>query len=299
MTDKRGLAVGIATYVLWGIIPVYTKSVKYVPAADFIGWRILWSLAFCLIVVVAVGGLEELFRTLRDRQRMTMLASSSVLIAVNWFIFMSAIIHNHVIEISLGYFINPLINVVLGVMFLREHLPTAGRIAVALAVAGVAILTWQAGTIPWVALGLAITFALYGLIRRSVPVDALTGFSIETLLLAPLAAAWLCIWGTVGVWPDLKTGALLMMAGPVTAIPLMMFAFAARRLLFSTLGLLQFIAPSMVFLLGVFVYREPLGWAKAAAFGLIWLGLGIYMADVIRRHGGDRWRQADRSAKPA
>ena len=280
--DRRGLAAGVSAYVIWGTLPVYMKALKHVSPADVVAWRVLSALLFALIIMAAAGGLEEFARTLKDKRRLAMLAASGVLIAINWTFYVVAVVNDHVLETSLGYFINPLLNVVLAVVVLREHLPVAGRIAVALAAVGVGILGWQAGAIPWIALGLAVSFSGYGLIRRSVPVAGPTGLSIEMLLLAPLALLWILLWGGLGDWPGIGTASLLALGGPVTAIPLTLFAFAARRLPFATLGLLQFVAPTMIFLQGAFVYGEPLGPARIAAFACIWAGLAVYVADIVR-----------------
>ncbi len=280
---RDGLVAGAAAYLLWGLLPIYLKAVKHVPSEDVLAYRILWSLVLCGLIASLFRGLPGTWAVLRDRRRLGLLAVSALAIAINWLIYIWAIAHDHVIEASLGYFINPLISVLFGVVLLDERLDRAGWLAVALAAAGVAVLTIGQGALPWISLGLAFSFATYGLIRKHVPVEPVVGLLIETLILAPVAMLWIAIHGHASFGRDLTTGLLLVAAGPVTAVPLMLFAFAAQRLPLTTIGLMQYGAPTLAFLLGVFVYHEPLGWPQLVAFGCIWAGLAIFAAGGIHQ----------------
>ena len=280
---RAGLAAGIGAYAVWGTLPILIKALAHVAPADVLAFRVLASILLCAVLILALGRLKVQARVLQDRRTLGLLAVSASLIGVNWLIYIIAIATNHVLQASLGYYINPLFNVLLGVLFLGERLPRAGWAAFALAALGVVILTVETGAVPWLSLGLATTFALYGLVRRHAPVDALSGFTVETLMLLPAALLWLLFWGKTGVEESWTTYALLAAAGPMTAVPLILFGHAARRIPFSTLGLLQYIAPSMIFLLGAFVYDEPLGWPQLAAFAAIWTGLALYAADGFLR----------------
>lgn len=282
--DRRsGLAAGVCAYLVWGTLPIYLKALAHVRPEDVLAWRVLWSLVLCLIIAFILGQLRGVLPVVRNRRRMALLAISGLMIGINWLIYIWAVGHNHVLDASLGYFINPLINVVFGVSLLGERLDRMGWMAVALAAAGVAVLTVAQGSLPWIALSLAITFAIYGLIRKQVAVNPVTGLLVETLVLMPVAILWFVLSGDTGLGIDLTTDLLLITAGPLTAIPLLLFAFAARRLPLSALGLLQYLTPSMIFLLGYFVFQEPLGLSQLAAFGLIWSGLVIYAAKGIRQ----------------
>jgi chloramphenicol-sensitive protein RarD len=280
--SRAGLGVGFGAYFIWGLFPIYIKLLVGVPAADVLAHRILWSAALLVLLVTATRRWREVVRALATPSTRWMLVGSAFFIGVNWLIYTWAVLNEHVLDTSLGYFINPLISVLFGTWLLGERLSRPQWAAVALAATGVAVVTVARGTLPLVSLALAFSFATYGLLRKRAPVDAVSGLFAETLLLLPLVGLWLAVNGTVfGASP--RTDMLLMLGGIATTIPLLMFGWAARKLRLSTIGLLQYVAPSMVFLLAVFVYREPLSMPQLAAFALIWTGLALYVADGWRR----------------
>lgn len=279
--DRRGLTAGIVAYTIWGLMPLYLKQLTHVPPADVLVCRVLLTLLLGLGLILVSGRRSELVAVMRDWRRLMLLAASASAIAVNWLTYILAVNYNHVVQASLGHYINPLIIVLVGVVFFREKLRLSAKLAVLLASAGVGLLTWHTGSVPWIVLGLTVTFAAYSVIRRKVPVDAFTGLVVETIVLSPLALAWVLVMG-IGTSHDLKTSLFLAGMAPFSAIPLVLFAFAARQLPFSVLGLVQFLAPTLMFLLGVFVYDEPMGVIQVAAFTLIWTGLAIYIGDSLR-----------------
>ena len=280
--SRAGLSAGFGAYFIWGLFPIYIKLLTGVPAADVLAHRILWSTVLLVALVTASRRWREVGRALATPSTRLMLIGSACFIGVNWLIYTWAVLNAHVLDTSLGYFINPLISVLFGVVLLGERLSRAQWAAVALAAGGVAIVTVARGALPLISLALAFSFATYGLLRKRAPVDALSGLFTETLLLMPVVALWLAFQGTV-FGDATRTDLLLMAGGVATTVPLLMFGWAARRLRLSTIGLLQYVAPSMVFLLAVFVYREPLSLPQLAAFALIWAGLALYVADGWRR----------------
>jgi chloramphenicol-sensitive protein RarD len=286
-SPRAGAAAAVAAFLLWGLFPLYWKQLAEVPALEVVAHRTAWGF-------VAVAA----WVTLRDRWSdaravasspgtILRLAGSAVLIALNWLLYVWAVIHDHVVEASLGYFINPLVNVLLGVLVLRERLSRAQRIAVILAAAGVAVLTVGHGRLPWIALVLAVSFGLYGLARKTVAADAVVGLLWETAILAPVATAFLVLLGLRGsgaFWSaGPATSALLAFGGPVTAVPLVLFALGARALPLSTVGFLQYLSPSLQFLLALLVFREPFTVTHAIAFACIWTALGVLTGDLRRR----------------
>lgn len=291
---RRALLAGMASYLLWGLLPVYLKTVSHVPSADVVAQRVLWSLVLCVVLAAMLGVLPATGAALRDRRRLGMLAASALMIGTNWMIYIWAVANDHVVDASMGYFINPLISVVFGVVLLREKLDRAGWMAVALAAVGVGILTAERGALPWASLTLAFSFSLYGLVRKHVAVEPVAGLLIETMVLAPLALLWIATGNRTVPGVDIGTDLLLMASGPITAVPLLLFAYSARRLPLITIGLMQYGAPTMVFLLGVFVYHEPLATGQIAAFLCIWAGVAIYAADGIRQARRRALAQAER-----
>lgn len=290
MTDdarhgQAGLFFGLGAYLLWGVLPLYFKLLAIVPPIEIVANRILWSLLF-LAILVSLWRRWGMIRAALGAGRIVLtLTLTAALIAANWLIYVWAVVQGHVLETSLGYYLNPLINVLLGVLILKERLSRAQAGAVLLAAAGVALLAWGAASGLWISLSLAFSFALYGFFRKIAPVDALEGLSIETALLAPPSLLYL-LWlhqGSVGVaayGPGVTL--LLVLGGAVTAIPLLLFNAAAKRLTYSTLGFLQYIAPSLQFLLAVLVFGEPFTAAHAACFGAIWTALAIFAAEGLR-----------------
>ncbi len=284
----RGYAYALGAYSIWGLIPVYFKLVASAPALELLSHRVLWAFALLLPIGCRQDRLVELRRALRSRPARRGLAASTVLIATNWLIYIWAVFGGRIVEASLGYFLTPLVNVLLGVVVLKERLERPVAVALAIAAGGVLWLTLLSGRPPWIAVGLALSFGSYGLVRKLVKdVGALAGLTVETALLCPLALAYLAWARERGALAFLagspSLDVLLLLAGPVTAIPLLLFAGAVARLPLSSLGLLQYVSPSVQFLLAVLVYGEPFTAARAGAFGLIWLALVLFAAHTLRR----------------
>jgi chloramphenicol-sensitive protein RarD len=282
----RGLAAGAAAFTIWGMLPIYLHALKEVPSLQIIAHRIAWSCFFILAWMLLRGELGALRRTLSSPALLGRLTFTALLITTNWLVYVWGVTHGHIVETSLGYYINPLVNVVLGIYFLHERLNRTQWAAVALAAIAVAYLTIEAGRPPWIALTLAASFSLYGLLRKVMSVEALPGLATETLVLLPVAAGYL-LWcehagtGALG-HADPTVNSLLVGAGLVTALPLFLFAYAARLLPYSTVGVLQYIGPSLQLLSGVLLFHESFTGARAAGFALIWLALLLYAADGVR-----------------
>lgn len=292
--DRRqaawGVAYGVAAYSAWGAVPIFWKQLQRVGAVEILAHRTVWSLFCFAALTLATGQLRALRAALRDRRVLVTMAATGALLSINWVLFIYAVAAGRVLDASLGYFINPLLSVLLGMLFLRERLRPAQWLALGLALVGVAHLAVRAGTVPWIALALAGTFGVYGLLRKVVPVGSLPGSTLETSLIAPLGAAYLVLLhaqdaGAVG-HADLKTHVLLAATGVVTALPLVWFTNAARRLSLTTLGFLQYLSPSGQFLLAVLVYDEPFTTTHAITFGCIWAGLVIFSLDAAARARG-------------
>jgi chloramphenicol-sensitive protein RarD len=281
---RAGLVAGVGAYLSWGLLPLYLHLLSALPPVQIVSFRIMFALGTVGLIVLLFGRAGQVVAALRDRAIVLALATSAALIGVNWLIYIWAVVHAHVLEASLGYFLNPLVNVGLGVIALGERLRPAQWIAVALAAGGAAVMAIAGGAGIAIALALAFSFGLYGLVRKRTAVDALTGLMAETALLAPLAAAYLvaCAWaGTLSWGRDGATDWLLAGSGLVTAVPLLLFAVAARRLPLSTLGLLQYLAPTLQFLQAVLVFGEPLQDYHIAAFALIWSGLALFVGEGV------------------
>ena len=285
--SPRGLAAGAAAFTIWGLFPVYLYPLRGVPALQVIAHRITWSCLFLVAWLLLRGELGDLRATLARPALLARLALTATLISINWLVYVWAVTHSHVVDTSLGYYINPLVNVLLGVIVLRERLNGAQWTAIGLAALAVLYLALLAGRPPWIAGTLAVSFSLYGFVRKVISVEALPGLTTETLLLMPLAAGYLawCQWAGSGALTTQGAGvaALLIGSGLITAIPLFLFAYGARLLPYSTVGVLQYIAPSLQLLCGVVLYRESFGPARAAGFALIWAALLIYAVDGLWR----------------
>jgi len=285
--SPRGLAAGAAAFTIWGLFPVYLYPLRGVPALQVIAHRIIWSCLFLVAWLLLRGELGDLRATLARPALLARLALTATLISINWLVYVWAVTHSHVVDTSLGYYINPLVNVLLGVIVLRERLNRAQWTAIGLAALAVLYLALLAGRPPWIAGTLAVSFSLYGFVRKIISVEALPGLTTETLLLMPLAAGYLawCQWAGSGALTTQGAGvaALLIGSGLITAIPLFLFAYGARLLPYSTVGVLQYIAPSLQLLCGVVLYRESFGPARAAGFALIWAALLIYAVDGLWR----------------
>ncbi|MEE1877594.1 EamA family transporter RarD [Altererythrobacter litoralis] len=285
--QPSGLYAALGAYLIWGFLPLYLLLVKSVPPFEFVGWRIIWTLPICIVIVLFRGQILDVKAALANRRALLVLMASSVLIAVNWFVYVWAIQSGEVYAASLGYYINPLVNVLLGTLLLKERLSRLQWAAVALAGAGVAVLLAGALTTLWISMTLALSFGTYGLLRKQVPVGSLPGLTIESAILLPLAGgiAWWYAAGPAGssFGHDLELSLAIVLGGVVTAVPLLLFALAARRMDYSTLGFFQYIAPSIVFILGLTVFERPLLPAQIASFALIWAAIGLFVWDLARR----------------
>ena len=285
--SPRGLAAGAAAFTIWGLFPVYLHPLRGVPALQVIAHRITWSCLFLVAWLLLRGELGDLRVTLARPALLARLALTATLISINWLVYVWAVTHSHVVDTSLGYYINPLVNVLLGVLVLRERLNGAQWTAIVIAALAVLYLALLAGRPPWIAGTLAVSFSLYGFVRKIISVEALPGLTTETLLLVPLAVGYLawCQWAGSGALTTQGAGVavLLLGSGLVTAIPLFLFAYGARLLPYSTVGVLQYIAPSLQLLCGVVLYHESFGPARAAGFALIWAALLIYAVDGLWR----------------
>jgi chloramphenicol-sensitive protein RarD len=283
----KGITAAVGAFVMWGVFPLYLIGLLKVSAMQITAHRIVWSCVFVLGWLAATGDLKKLREAVSRKGVLVRLVASAFFIAVNWLGFAWAVNHGHVLEVSLAYFMGPLLNVLLGIFVLSERLNRAQWTAVAFAAAGVAYLTFIAGHAPWIALMVGSSFAFYGLIRKTVSIDALPGLAVETILLVPFAAGYL-IWchaqgiGVLGNMSGLVDG-LLLAGGVVTSVPLFLFAYGARLVPFSTIGVLQFIAPSMQLVCGLVVFGEPLAAGRLVGFVLIWIGLLIYVGNALRQ----------------
>jgi chloramphenicol-sensitive protein RarD len=300
--SPRGLAAGAAAFSIWGLFPVYFHSLSAVPALQIIAHRIVWSALFLVAWMALRGQLGLLSATFTRPALLAPLALTALLISANWLVWVWSVTHDHIVDSSLGYYINPLVNVLLGVIVLRERLNRAQWLAIGLAALAVLYLALLAGKPPWIAGTLALCLSLYGLVRKVIRVDALPGLTTETLLLTPLAVGYLGWWQWTGTGPLTMAGpaitALLIGSGPITAIPLFLFAYGARALPYSTVGVLQYITPSLQLVCGVALYHESFGPARAAGFALIWAALLIYAADGLWR-ARSAARAADARTSPA
>jgi chloramphenicol-sensitive protein RarD len=285
--QRAGLGYAVSAFLLWGLFPLYWKLLASVPSLEVVAHRTLWSFVALALWITIKRRWAKVRAVAAQGRTLVVLTGSAVLIAINWLLYIWAVINGHIVETSLGYYINPLVNVVLGVIVLRERLSRAQLVAVALAGIGVATMTVAHGRFPWIALTLAGSFGLYGLARKTVNADAITGLFFETAILAPLAGCFIAVAAVRGAGALGSSGplvsALLVLAGPVTALPLALFALGARRLPLSTIGLIQYVSPSMQFLLAVFLFREPFTSAHGAAFTCIWLALGLMTWDLTTR----------------
>lgn len=282
---QLGILYALLAYLIWGLLPLYIKSLPGIAPTEILLHRMVWSLVFLGLILAWRRQWAWLGQVVRDRRLLLSFAASAALLCANWFLYIWAVSANRVVDASLGYFINPLFSVLLGVVFLHERLRRVQWLAIAVAAAGVAWLTVAAGQLPWIALGLAASFGGYGLLRKTGALGALEGLSLETLLLFPLAAAalgWLFATGQDSFTHAAPgTQWLLMLAGPVTAVPLLFFAAGARRIPLSLLGLLQYTGPTLQLLLGVWLWNEPFPAQKQVGYALIWLSLALYAAEGL------------------
>ncbi|MFQ5937111.1 MAG: EamA family transporter RarD [Acidiferrobacterales bacterium] len=284
-TALVGVLYGLAAFGIWGLSPIYFKLVGHVPAVEVLAHRVVWAMLLLWAMLLFRRRGRQLVNELRNRQRLLFYAATALLVSTNWLVFIWAIQNNRLLEASLGYYINPLVNVLLGMLFLHERLSLRQALAVALAAMGVTNLVVGYDTFPWIALVLAFSFGFYGLLRKKAGTDALVGLTVETVLLTPLALLFLGVraaqgggaFGHIGVGTD----GLLAFAGVITAVPLLCFLQTARRLRLSTVGLMQYLAPTLNFLLAVSFYQEPFTSTHLVTFVCIWVALAIYTFDAF------------------
>ncbi len=285
-----GVVYAALAFTWWGLFPLYFRIVTSVPAGEVLAHRIVWSLLLLGVVLAWRRQWSWLPRVLRSPRVLGAFVASALLIAINWLTYIWSVTNNHVVDASLGYFITPLVNVLLGTTLLHERLRPLQWTALALAGLGVAWLTLQAGNLPWIALVIGFSFGTYGLLRKIAVLGALEGLTLETLLLAPIALVALAIFWQRGTGsfpaPDALTNLWLLGLGPLTALPLLLFAAGARRLTMTTLGLLQYIGPTIQFVIGVWIFHEAFSSARLLGFGCIWLALAVYTLDGWRRSRG-------------
>ncbi|MBH2879502.1 EamA family transporter RarD [Serratia marcescens] len=282
---RQGIFFALAAYFMWGIAPAYFKLIQQVPADEILTHRIIWSFFFMLALISLGRSWPKVRAACQNRKRLLLLAVTALLIGGNWLLFIWAVNNHHMLEASLGYFINPLVNVLLGMLFLGERFRRMQWGAVALAFTGVLVQLWQFGSLPIIGLGLAFSFAFYGLLRKKIAIDAQTGMLIETLWLLPVAAAYLFLFAdsptshlSANPW---SLNLLLVAAGIVTTVPLLCFTAAATRLRLSTLGFFQYLGPTLMFLLAVTFYGETVGQDKLVTFGFIWAALILFTLDAL------------------
>jgi chloramphenicol-sensitive protein RarD len=291
-SNQGGLPYALAAYGIWGFVPLFFKLLDTVPPVEVLAQRIIWSLPLCFVIMLFRRQIGEYLAALKDWRTLRLLLASALLIAVNWLVYIYSIFTDHVLAASLGYYLNPLVNVMLGMIFLGERLSRLQLVAVVIAGVGVAILLAGALDTLWISLTLAFSFGIYGLIRKIVPVGSLPGLAIETtLLLVPslgVAAFYLWAGDGRGFGSDGSISLLLMAGGIVTAVPLLLFATAARRMSYAALGFVQYLAPTVQFLLSLFVFGEPLKPAQLACFLLIWASIAVFSFDMLRKMRAER-----------
>ena len=282
---RRGFVYALLAYGLWGLLPLFLKAVAHLPAIEVVAHRILWSVPIAGAVLVASGRTADLKAALRSPRTIALASLTAGLITINWGLYVWAIAVERTVETSLGYYINPLMSVVMGAVLLGERLSRAQVAALALAAAAVVLLTVEAGGLPWVSLVLAGSFAIYGFLRKTLPIGPSQGFFLEVLILSVPALAyviWLQATGVSHFVASQPRDMLLLLAcGPATAVPLLLYGFGAKLLKLSTIGIMQYIAPTGIFLIAVFVFGEPFGMVRAAAFALIWVALAIYTWSMV------------------
>lgn len=284
--SPKGLVLAISAYLLWGFLPIYMKALSDVPVLEVLAHRVIWSVPVAGAILIWLGRTSDLRAALRSPRMIGMAALTAALISVNWAIYVWSIQSGQALEAALGYYINPLFSVFLGAVLLKERLSRPQWAAIALAALAVMVLTYEAGRVPFVALGLTVSWGIYAYLKKRLPLGPNQGFMLEVLILLPLAIGWV-VWiaarGEMVFLTDAKVTVLLLLAGVVTAVPLMLYANGAKLLRLSTIGILQYIAPTMIFLTAVFVFGEPFGTARAIAFPMIWAALLIYTGSMLRR----------------
>lgn len=284
---RRGFLFALGAYSLWGFLPLFLKALDHISAVEVVAHRVLWSLPIAGAVLLALGRTADVNAALRSPRTLGMAALTAIIISVNWGIYVWAIAVERTVEASLGYYINPLMTVALGAVLLGEKLSRAQVVAVCLAVVAVLVLTFEAGGLPWISLALASTFAVYGFLRKTLPIGPSQGFFLEVLILTVPALAyvvWLAVRGESHfVFSQPENMLLLLLCGPATAVPLLLYGFGAKLLRISTIGIMQYSSPTVVFLIAIFVFHEPFSVWKMVAFVLIWIALAIYSWSAFSR----------------
>ncbi|GAB5436002.1 EamA family transporter RarD [Falsiruegeria mediterranea] len=281
----QGLAFAISAYVLWGFLPLYLKAVSHIPAAEVVAHRVIWSVPLAGVLLILLGRTKDLQVALRTPRMLAMGCVTAALISINWGIYVWAIANDNTLDAALGYYINPLFSIALGALLLREGLTRAQLVAIAFAGAGVLVLIFESGKLPWVAISLTLSWGFYAFFKKSLPIGPNQGFLLEVLILTIPALGYLAYLGSQGVSSfggNISDTALLIGCGVVTAVPLILYANGAKLLRLSTVGILQYIAPSMIFINAVFVFGEEVDRGRIIAFPLIWAGLVIYSLSMIR-----------------
>ncbi len=291
---SRGFMMAMGAYGLWAILPFYLKALSHLPALEIVAHRVIWSVPVAAILLLFIGQFRTILDALRKPRMLAMAALTAVLITVNWSVYVWAVAHDQIIGAALGYYINPLFNVVLGGLFLGERLSKVQYVAVGFAFAAVLVLTLNAGGLPWVSLVLPLTFGLYGFFRKSLPMPPLQGFTLEVVILSIPALGyvfWLMANGQDHFFSGTMSNvSLLLLAGPFTAIPLILYAGGAKLLRYTTLGLMQYLTPTLLFIFAIFIFHEPFSNAQLVAFVLIWTGLIIYTWSSLSAHRKARAR---------
>lgn len=284
---RHGFFYALSAYLLWGLLPVFLKAVAHIPAAEVVAHRILWSVPIAGLVLLVLGRTKDVMVALKSPRTMMMATMTAAVITFNWGLYVWAIAVDRTVESALGYYINPLVSVLMGAVLLGEKLNRFQKAAIGLAVLAVLILAFETGSVPWISLALAFSFAIYGYLRKTLPIGPSQGFFLEVLILSLPALAyivWLQMRGESHLLVSQPYDFMLLLAcGPVTAVPLLLYAFGAKLLRLTTLGLMQYTAPSLMFLIAVFIFKEPLGGIRVAAFALIWTALAIYTWSMFYR----------------
>lgn len=296
----RGFAFALAAYLLWGFLPFYMKAVAHIPALEVVAHRVIWSVPIAAVVLLLLGRTKDIRAAFKSPRTLGMGFITAALISVNWSIYVWSIAAERAVETALGYYINPLFSIFLAAVLLKESLDGRQKAAIALAVVAVGLLAFETGGLPWVSVGLALSWGFYALCKKSLPVGPNQGFFLEVLMLTPLALGYIAYVELNGTGHFGATGMndvlLLLGCGVVTAVPLMIYANGAKLLRLSTIGIMQYIAPTMIFFIAVFVFKEPFGTYKLAAFVLIWIALAIYTSSLLRSR---KARQAAAAAATA
>lgn len=287
--QQKGMIFAFLSYAIWGVFPIFWKLLEHVDSLELLAGRVIWSFVFTTIFVLIIGQYKRLVQDIlflwHNKKQFFSLIAASFFISINWFIYIWAVTHNHVLESSMGYYINPLISVLFGMLFFKEKLSRATILSVMIASLGVLIITVNYGQVPWASLLLALSFAVYGVLKKKIELDAARGLAIETLFIVPFALAYFVYLSSKGTMSflhvDVKTDILILISGILTAIPLVLFAKGARKIPLYLMGFIQYVSPTITFVLGVFLYKEPFSHVDLLAFSCIWVALLIFSLSKI------------------